>query len=170
MHIYFHIFCFGPFYVSLKNPVHHSLLPIFSKPQMLSPNMAWRSFGLKPTSGGCGQNMKSHLSGLQTKQTVFGILKNILEYFLAIQLCSTEPEKGLLNCSSGIHQNGLLFSKRSAGVTLKGCKGSPFVQTIEPYYKCLYLWLKTHIWFSKPLQCLVSNYFLIHPRLPHSQR
>lgn len=55
--------------------------------------MAWRSFGLKQTSGGCGQNMKSHLSELQTKQTVFRILKNILEYFLATQLCSTEPEK-----------------------------------------------------------------------------
>lgn len=66
----------------MKNPVNNSLLPIFSKPQLLPPNTAWQSFGLKQTSGGFGQNINTHLSELQAKQTVFGILKALLEYCL----------------------------------------------------------------------------------------
>lgn len=96
----------------MKNPVDNPLLPIFSKPQMLPPNTAWQSLALKQTSGGCDQNSNSHLTALQTKQTVFGILKDLLEYCLGIQLYSIEPAKGLLNCCSGSHKNGFLFSKK----------------------------------------------------------
>lgn len=57
-------FLFGFFLYLMKNPVDNPLLPIFSKPQMPPPNTAWQSFGLKQTSGGCGQNINSHLSEL----------------------------------------------------------------------------------------------------------
>ena len=49
--------------------------PILSKPQMFPPNTTRGSFGLKQTSGGCGQNPDSYLTELQTKLMVFGILK-----------------------------------------------------------------------------------------------
>lgn len=62
----------------MKNPVDNPLLPIFSKPQMLPPNTAWWSFGLKQTSGGCGQNINSHLSELQTKQDCIWNLKSLV--------------------------------------------------------------------------------------------
>ena len=110
----------------MRNPVDNSLLPIFSRPQMLPPNTGWWSFSLKQTSGGCGQNINSHPSELQGKQTVFGILKALLEYCLGIQLCSIEPAKGLLNCYSGVRQNGLPFSRRKCRCHTEELQREPF--------------------------------------------
>lgn len=164
MPICFHIFCFGSFYIFTKNPVDNPLLPIFSKPQMLPPNTAWRSFGLKQTSGGCGQNTNSPLSELQTKQSVFGILKTVLEYCLGIQLCFTESAKGLRNYSSGIHQNGLLFSERKYRCYTEELLREPFGTNNRGLLHALELYGSKHILgFSKPLQCLDSNSFLVHP-------
>lgn len=93
-HVYlssYFLFLFSLYF--MRNPVDNPLLPIYRRPQMLPPNTDPQSFGLKQTSGGCGQNINSHPSELQGKQIVFGILKTLLEYCLGIQLCSTEPAK-----------------------------------------------------------------------------
>lgn len=90
----------------MKNLCDKPLFPIFGKSQMLPLNIAWWRFVLKQTSGSYGQSINSHRSKLQTKQTVFGILKALLEYYVGIQICPAEHAKGHLNCYSGIHQNG----------------------------------------------------------------
>lgn len=146
----------------MKNPVDNPLLPIFSKPQKLPPNTAWWSFGLRQSSGSCGQNSNSHLSELQTKQEVFGILKPILEYCLGIHLCSTEPTKGLTYYSSRIHQNELLFSEQKCRCYIEELYREPFCTNNRGLLHILVLYSSKHrIWVSKLLHCLAS-FFISH--------
>lgn len=140
----FSCFLFWSFYIFMKNPVDNPLLPIFSKPQKLPPNTAWWSFGLRQSSGSCGQNSNSHLSELQTKQEVFGILKPILEYCLGIHLCSTEPTKGLTYYSSRIHQNELLFSEQKCRCYIEELYREPFCTNNRGLLHILVLYSSKH--------------------------
>ena len=80
------------------------------------------------TLGSCGRYINSHLTELQTKLTVFGILEALLEYYLGTHLCSTQHAKGHLNKS----------------LSVKSYKGSHMELAIEVYTSTCVLWLKTH--------------------------
>lgn len=158
MHIYFRIFCIGPFYISMKNPVDNPLLPIFRKPRILPPGIAWWSFGLKQISGSHGQNINTHPSKLQTKQTYVWNLKSFVRILSGNPALPTEHAKEHLNCYSS--KMNSYSARGSAGTRLKSGKRSHLVSALEVYHKFLYFMIKnTYFDFRNPSNVLFPFIF-----------